>query len=87
MEKEKKPRIPAWKAWILVLSFMQILSAVQSYRVQHQNSQCHQILWDLVNQQAQLLNGHIEISNQYLTEQLQLEKELQENLRQLLGVD
>ena len=59
MEERKNPRIPEWKKWILVITAIQALSAIQSYRI-HQNQ------WMALNEQSSLLKQHIENSNQHL---------------------
>ena len=68
-EKEKKnPRLPAWKVWILIIAMVQALTAIQNCWFHHQCIQNRQLLWDSINQQAQIVNEHIENTNQYLTD-------------------
>lgn len=73
MEEKKNPRIPPWKVWILVLSIIQAVGAVQNFR-------SHQLLWDAILQQNQVVVEHIENQNQHSTEWNQYLMELNQYL-------
>lgn len=83
--ESKKPHPSAWKIWILVVVTVQILTAIQNHCIHQQCAESCQLLWDSLIQQSQIVNGHLESSNQNLAERIRLEKELQESLRQILG--
>lgn len=36
MEEQKRPHIPAWKVWLLVITTAMAISAVQDYRTHQQ---------------------------------------------------
>lgn len=43
MDEKKNPHIPAWKVWILIITTIQAVSAVQNYMI-------HQQLWDKMSE-------------------------------------
>ena len=41
--ENKNPHPPAWKIWILIIMIIQLIAAIQSFRI-------HQQMWDAQNQ-------------------------------------
>lgn len=66
MEEKKTPRIPAWKVWILIITTMQVISAVQNYCV-------HQEMWDGIHKTDYLLTQKIQLDIVYFQNMIQLE--------------
>lgn len=60
MEEKKEPHLTIWIA-ITILSINQFIWTYQNYR-------SHQLLWDSVENQAQIVKEHIKSVNEWLTE-------------------
>ena len=52
--------------WILVITTIQALTAIQNYQIHQRCNRDHQLLWDTLVQQSQAVRDHIEGTNQYL---------------------
>ncbi len=69
---KKKPHIPEWKMWLLIIMVTQALTAAQCCWMQQRCFQNHQLLWDSVERQTQIVREHIENTTQYLEKLNQL---------------
>ena len=59
MKNKNNPQTPKWKLWIVIITMVQALTAIQSYRIGQEQ-------WQVLEQQARCINQHLEASNRRL---------------------
>ena len=61
MDEKKNPHNQLWTgAWILLLLVFQLISTFRFYKVQYQNEQNFQHLWDAVHQTNEFVKENLE---------------------------
>ena len=72
MNPEKKPQIPEWKRWLLILTVMMALTAIQNYQIHNQMWEAIQDASSVMEQKIQSDIEYHQMTNQILMNQLQI---------------
>lgn len=58
MEKDKNPHIPAWKAWVLLITTVLAINTVQNYWV-------HSRMWEEIHRSQSTVNQVLQADVEY----------------------